>query len=105
MILVCNTSRTLFHSGASNVPSARNCQDVLDRGGTQDGIYTIEVFDIHYGIKPQSLQVYCDQETDGGGWLVSELLLKYYPITQCHINNVPNIKQYFTYTFAMSAYL
>ena len=59
--------------GSTNLP--RNCQDVLERGHTQNGVYTIQVFDNHYGVKPQLVDVYCDQETDGGGWLVSDWIL------------------------------
>ncbi|KAJ1189164.1 hypothetical protein NDU88_005915 [Pleurodeles waltl] len=41
-----------------------SCVDVLHRGYSLSGWYTIYLLDC------RALQVYCDMETDGGGWLV-----------------------------------
>ncbi|ELT92857.1 hypothetical protein CAPTEDRAFT_98948, partial [Capitella teleta] len=40
-----------------------SCRDIMERGQTRSGIYTVFV-------KYQLIQVYCDMDTDGGGWLV-----------------------------------
>ena len=45
----------------------RHCLDVLANGGDVSGVYYIDT----PGENPQTIQVYCDQETDGGGWMVS----------------------------------
>ncbi|XP_034276019.1 ryncolin-3 [Pantherophis guttatus] len=42
---------------------ARNCKDLLERGETLSGWYTI------YPTKGNPMLVFCDMETDGGGWL------------------------------------
>ena len=42
-----------------------DCADLLRRGNKQSGVY--EVFMRKTGRK---LQVYCDMDTDNGGWLV-----------------------------------
>ncbi|XP_054855285.1 veficolin-1-like isoform X1 [Eublepharis macularius] len=43
---------------------ARDCKELLDRGETLSGWYTI------FPITGKRLSVFCDMETDGGGWLV-----------------------------------
>jgi len=43
-----------------------NYRDVLNNGHDQDGIYQIYV-----PMLQKHVTVYCDQTTDGGGWLVS----------------------------------
>ena len=48
----------------SPVPVFRDCRDALNNSYTQSGVYTIQ---------PDSLppfDVYCDMDTDGGGWTV-----------------------------------
>ena len=56
---------------ADNNPSClRDCRDVQDLGFTQSGVYTINP-DTHDGYN-----VYCDMDTDGGGWLVSKAMSK-----------------------------
>jgi len=42
---------------------ARDCADILAAGQMNSGVYTVHVND-------SDIEVYCDMETDGGGWLV-----------------------------------
>nr|AHY19013.1 FREP2 [Argopecten irradians] len=42
----------------------RDCEDVRDAGNTESGVYTI------YINKRDAVKVWCDMETDGGGWTV-----------------------------------
>ena len=46
----------------------KDCRDIKDLGGGRDGIYTVfpTWTDTCEGVK-----VWCDQQIDGGGWLVS----------------------------------
>jgi len=46
----------------------KNCKNLKDFGNTSSGIYNISA-------GCGNLAVYCDQETDGGGWLVSALIV------------------------------
>ena len=46
----------------------KDCEDVKNAGNTQSGVYTVKPPGLTSGI-----QVYCDMQTDGGGWLVSSL--------------------------------
>ncbi|XP_038058717.1 microfibril-associated glycoprotein 4-like [Patiria miniata] len=48
-----------------SVPQFRGCDEVLQAGHNVSGIYTIFPAGFNDG-----LQVYCDMETDGGGWIV-----------------------------------
>ncbi|XP_066467282.1 veficolin-1-like [Tiliqua scincoides] len=43
---------------------ARNCKELLEHGETLSGWYTI------YPTTEKAIMVFCDMETDGGGWLV-----------------------------------
>ncbi|XP_077177349.1 veficolin-1-like isoform X1 [Paroedura picta] len=43
---------------------ARNCKELLELGETLNGWYTI------YPVPGRAMTVFCDMETDGGGWLV-----------------------------------
>ena len=45
----------------------RSCQELITRGSfTTSGVYTI-----HPGLTTTSFDVYCDQTTDGGGWMLT----------------------------------
>lgn len=50
-------------------PRNIDCQDYLWEGYRQNGLYTI------YPQKGGRLEVYCDQQTDGGGWTVRQQTL------------------------------
>ena len=47
----------------------RDCQDVKDNGHLTSGVYCVYPACAYIG-----LNVYCDMDTDGGGWLVIMLL-------------------------------
>ena len=59
----------IFHQVLTSVEDLRriaqpgDCQGHMDRGSTTSGLYRIMVDD-------EELEVYCDMETDGGGWTV-----------------------------------
>ncbi|XP_077982349.1 microfibril-associated glycoprotein 4-like [Glandiceps talaboti] len=45
-------------------PTARDCYDLLQQGITQSGVYTVTPDN------SASIEVYCDMDTDSGGWTV-----------------------------------
>ena len=49
-------------------PMPKDCQDVREQGGGRDGIFTIFPT---YSDSNESVKVWCDQQIDGGGWLVN----------------------------------
>ena len=49
---------------------ARTCFDLLCRGSKLSGVYKV----YPDGTDLYSIDVYCDQKTDGGGWTVSTLI-------------------------------
>uniref|UniRef100_T1J6U3 Fibrinogen C-terminal domain-containing protein n=1 Tax=Strigamia maritima TaxID=126957 RepID=T1J6U3_STRMM len=55
----------IFTLGSSTSLLPSSCAEILVQGNTQSGIYTIHPR-AWYG--PYPFQVYCDMETDGGGW-------------------------------------
>ena len=63
----------------------RNCQEM--RGGErgrlrESGVYSIALFN---GTSPlySLVRVYCDMDTDGGGWLVSDSAVNIYMYRAC----------------------
>lgn len=57
-------------------PAPRDCQDYLWEGYSKNVLYTI------YLQKGGRLNVYCDQQTDGGGWMVISDKVIYYNRSQ-----------------------
>ena len=49
----------------ASVPKPSDCQDVYSKVSTQSGVYRI------YPDGSHSIEVYCEQRLDGGGWTVS----------------------------------
>ena len=48
---------------------ARNCVDLLRQGNSKSGVYKVVASEDQNG--PSFVDVYCDMDTDGGGWMVS----------------------------------
>ena len=44
-----------------------DCQDVQNAGCNVSGVYNVTFEDAF----PSGMEVFCDMDTDGGGWLVS----------------------------------
>lgn len=45
----------------------RDCQNIMNNGDTNSGVY-----EIHPVGSSNKIQVYCDMDTDEGGWLLRE---------------------------------
>ena len=46
-----------------------DCADILAEGVTKSGVYKIRPLNFN-----EPFEVYCDMDTDGGGWMVRKLL-------------------------------
>ncbi|XP_042534689.1 tenascin isoform X2 [Dipodomys spectabilis] len=57
---------TIFTTIGLLYPFPRDCSQAMLNGDTTSGLYTIYL----NGNKSQSLEVYCDMTSDGGGWIV-----------------------------------
>ncbi|XP_065504420.1 tenascin isoform X2 [Caloenas nicobarica] len=60
------TIQTIFTTTGLLYPYPKDCSQALLNGETTSGLYTIYV----NGDKTQPLQVFCDMNEDGGGWIV-----------------------------------
>ncbi|XP_033627325.1 fibroleukin-like [Asterias rubens] len=58
-------SHTHPDTTVSSMPRYSSCQELLEAGQNVSGVFTI--FPARFA---DGLQVYCDMETDGGGWIV-----------------------------------
>ncbi|XP_026096337.1 tenascin isoform X6 [Carassius auratus] len=57
---------TVFTTVGMRYRNAKDCSEALLNGETSSGPYTIYIS----GDEKQPIQVYCDMNTDGGGWMV-----------------------------------
>ncbi|KAK2155355.1 hypothetical protein LSH36_242g06008 [Paralvinella palmiformis] len=62
--------RVTYYQNEEQEPSviSRDCLDLQNSGITASGIYEVNLDPD--GIKPELIEVYCDMDTDNGGWLV-----------------------------------
>ncbi|XP_010190086.1 PREDICTED: tenascin [Mesitornis unicolor] len=60
------TIQTIFTTTGLLYPYPKDCSQALLNGETTSGLYTVYL----NGDKAQPLQVFCDMEEDGGGWIV-----------------------------------
>ncbi|XP_026716233.1 tenascin isoform X2 [Athene cunicularia] len=58
--------QTIFTTTGLLYPYPKDCSQALLNGETASGLYTVYV----NGDKAQPLQVFCDMDEDGGGWIV-----------------------------------
>mmetsp|Transcript_5107 Transcript_5107/g.11114 ORF Transcript_5107/g.11114 Transcript_5107/m.11114 type:complete len:366 (+) Transcript_5107:232-1329(+) len=54
------------NAGCAECALPASCKDVFDEGGTTDSVYTV----YPSGAAESGVDVYCDQTTDGGGWML-----------------------------------
>ena len=59
------TMRPNIHSALTHAGRVADCYDAMTQGANESGVYTI-----HPNNTNSSFNVYCDMETDGGGWTV-----------------------------------
>nr|XP_048678723.1 tenascin isoform X5 [Caretta caretta] len=58
--------QTIFTTTGLLYPYPKDCSQVLLNGESTSGLYTVYM----NGNKSQSVEVYCDMTSDGGGWIV-----------------------------------
>lgn len=61
----CNTG--FIGDGLNCTVSAKDCLELFNSGVTTNGVYTINPT----GWEQSAFEVYCDMESNGGGWTVS----------------------------------
>ncbi|MEE6496003.1 hypothetical protein FKM82_002199 [Ascaphus truei] len=61
-----SVTHTVFSTGGRVFSHPQDCAQHLLNGDTQGGVYTVYI----NGEQSQSVPVYCDMRTDGGGWIV-----------------------------------
>ncbi|XP_032867941.2 tenascin isoform X2 [Tyto alba] len=64
--LKSKTIQTVFTTTGLLYPYPKDCSQALLNGETTSGLYTVYL----NGDKAQPLQVFCDMDEDGGGWIV-----------------------------------
>lgn len=55
-------NKILTQAVSQKAPTYSSCKDALNKGNTTDGLYNIQVS------TTQSIKLYCDMSTNGGGW-------------------------------------
>ena len=65
-IFICNYFlKSTVDVAFSHVIKARDCRDLVGVDGMASGVYKVHPYRV-----PEGLFVYCDLDTDGGGWTV-----------------------------------
>uniref|UniRef100_A0A8D3DG42 Tenascin N n=1 Tax=Scophthalmus maximus TaxID=52904 RepID=A0A8D3DG42_SCOMX len=57
---------TIFKTVGLSYPFPMDCVQIMKNGNKKSGIYTAYI----YNDRSKPIEVYCDMDTDGGGWLV-----------------------------------
>jgi hypothetical protein len=62
-------------SGAAAIPIQASCQAHLEAGNTASGMYTVDIDGSGYLVP---FNVFCDQDSSGGGWMRFELIHRHW---------------------------